>query len=217
MRRCRGRSRSWRRRVERCGIEAEDRSGAGATIAEVLALSSRAGVPAAALLRSEAEEARRDARSEGERKAATLSVTLMLPLGLCILPAFMLLGVAPLLISVDRLHARRHLSARPLISSTGAPPAELRTDAPDRHPAAGSPDNTGAAHPLHWEGRHVMKQWYERMRRQAALEDGAATAEYAIATLAAVGFAGVLVLILRSDEVRGMLTDLIHRALTVAG
>ena len=62
-----------------------------------------------------------------------------------------------------------------------------------------------------------MKQWYERMRRQAALEDGAATAEYAIATLAAVGFAGLLVVILRSDEVRGMLTDLIHRALTVAG
>jgi len=85
---------------QRCGIEVEDRSGAAAVIAEVLALSRRAGVPAAALLRSEAEEARRDARSEGERKAAALSVTLMLPLGLCILPAFMLLGVAPLLISV---------------------------------------------------------------------------------------------------------------------
>jgi tight adherence protein B len=36
----------------------------------------------------------------GERKAATLAVTLMLPLGLCILPAFMVLGVAPLLIAV---------------------------------------------------------------------------------------------------------------------
>lgn len=48
-------------------------------------------------------------------------------------------------------------------------------------------------------------------------EDGAATAEYAIATLAAVGFAGLLVAILRSDEVRGMLTELVHRALTFAG
>jgi tight adherence protein B len=66
----------------------------------VLQLSRRAGVPAAALLRSEAGETRRRARSEGARRAATLSVTLMLPLGLCILPAFMLLGVAPLLISV---------------------------------------------------------------------------------------------------------------------
>lgn len=71
-----------------------------AIIDSVLQLSRRAGVPAAALLRSEAAEARRRARSDGERRAATLSVTLMLPLGLCILPAFMLLGVAPLLIAV---------------------------------------------------------------------------------------------------------------------
>lgn len=69
-------------------------------IDSVLQLSRRAGVPAAALLRSEAAEARRRARSDGARRAATLSVTLMLPLGLCILPAFMLLGVAPLLIAV---------------------------------------------------------------------------------------------------------------------
>ena len=69
-------------------------------IDRVLALSMRAGVPAAELLRSEAEQLRRDARSAGQRRAATLSVTLMLPLGLCVLPAFMLVGVVPLLISV---------------------------------------------------------------------------------------------------------------------
>lgn len=48
-------------------------------------------------------------------------------------------------------------------------------------------------------------------------EEGAATAEYAIATMAAVGFAGLLVVIMRSDEVRGILTDLVQRALTFAG
>jgi Protein of unknown function (DUF4244) len=46
---------------------------------------------------------------------------------------------------------------------------------------------------------------------------GAATAEYAIATMAAVGFAGLLVLILRSDEVRGLLTDLVRNALSIPG
>ncbi|PVE76008.1 DUF4244 domain-containing protein [Microbacterium testaceum] len=46
-------------------------------------------------------------------------------------------------------------------------------------------------------------------------ERGAATAEYAIATMAAVAFAGLLVMIMRSDEVRGILTDLVRRALTV--
>ena len=46
-------------------------------------------------------------------------------------------------------------------------------------------------------------------------ETGAATAEYAIATMAAVAFAGLLVVIMRSDEVRGILTDLVRRALSV--
>ncbi|WP_426996897.1 DUF4244 domain-containing protein [Pseudarthrobacter sp. N5] len=46
-------------------------------------------------------------------------------------------------------------------------------------------------------------------------ESGMATAEYAIATLAAVGFAGLLVFILRSDEVRGFLMNLIRTALAL--
>ena len=48
-------------------------------------------------------------------------------------------------------------------------------------------------------------------------EEGAATAEYAIATMAAVGFAGLLVVIMRSDEVRGILTELVRNALTYGG
>ncbi|WP_347976287.1 DUF4244 domain-containing protein [Microbacterium sp. ProA8] len=50
----------------------------------------------------------------------------------------------------------------------------------------------------------------------SADDAGAATAEYAIATMAAVAFAGLLVVIMRSDEVRGILTELVRRALTVA-
>ncbi|MEY4451921.1 MAG: hypothetical protein RLZZ380_1042 [Actinomycetota bacterium] len=46
-------------------------------------------------------------------------------------------------------------------------------------------------------------------------EQGSATAEYAIATMAAVGFAGLLVVIMRSDEVRKILYDLVMKALTV--
>lgn len=52
------------------------------------------------------------------------------------------------------------------------------------------------------------------------LEDrqaGASTAEYGIVMLAAVGFAGLLVVILKSDEVRGLLLDLIRNALSLAG
>jgi hypothetical protein len=53
--------------------------------------------------------------------------------------------------------------------------------------------------------------------RRARDEEGSATAEYAIATMAAVGFAGLLVVIMRSDEVRGILTDLIRNALSYGG
>lgn len=45
-------------------------------------------------------------------------------------------------------------------------------------------------------------------------ERGAATAEYAIATMAAVGFAGLLVVIMRSDEIKTILFDLVKSALT---
>jgi hypothetical protein len=48
-------------------------------------------------------------------------------------------------------------------------------------------------------------------------DDGAATAEYAIATMAAVGFAGLLVVILKGDAVKDILTDLITRALSFGG
>lgn len=56
-------------------------------------------------------------------------------------------------------------------------------------------------------------------KRIAAVGDdrGAVTAEYAIVILAGVAFAGLLVAILRSDEVRQVLVDLVQNALGSAG
>ena len=59
-----------------------------------------------------------------------------------------------------------------------------------------------------------------RWRQAAAMrhffsDRGTATAEYAIATLAACGFAGVLLALLRSSEVKNLLSGLIKRALSV--
>lgn len=54
-----------------------------------------------------------------------------------------------------------------------------------------------------------------RVRGLLAEDVGMATAEYAIATIAAAGFAGLLVVILRSDEVRGLLTGLVRTALSM--
>ena len=71
-----------------------------AAAAPVVALAERAGAPVAELLRAEAARLRGAARTEGAMRAAALGVRLMLPLGCCVLPAFVLVGVAPLMISV---------------------------------------------------------------------------------------------------------------------
>ena len=66
----------------------------------LLALSRDAGVPAVELLRAAAALARHRARVDGRVRAAALGSRLLLPLGVCVLPAFLALGVAPMLLSV---------------------------------------------------------------------------------------------------------------------
>ncbi|KAA9152062.1 pilus assembly protein TadB [Microbacterium lushaniae] len=73
---------------------------ADSDVDEVLALSRAAGVPAVELLRSSAWLARHRARTDGRLRAARLSSQLLLPLGVCTLPSFLLLGVAPMMLSI---------------------------------------------------------------------------------------------------------------------
>ncbi|MFT4050926.1 MAG: type II secretion system F family protein [Microbacterium sp.] len=72
----------------------------GSDVRETLALSQKAGAPAVELLRAHAADARRRGRTEGRLRAARLGSRLLLPMGLCTLPAFLLLGVGPMLLSV---------------------------------------------------------------------------------------------------------------------
>ena len=57
---------------------------------------------------------------------------------------------------------------------------------------------------------------WARLRRLAVDDRGMSTAEYAIGTVAAAGFAALLYVIFRSDTVVGALTDIIQRALSTA-
>jgi len=50
--------------------------------------------------------------------------------------------------------------------------------------------------------------------RRLARTDGMSTAEYAVGTVAAVGFGGILVKLLTSPEVQQLLFSIIQRALT---
>lgn len=55
------------------------------------------------------------------------------------------------------------------------------------------------------------------MKSKILDDSGAATAEYVVATMAAVGFAALLVGILKSDQVKQLLFDMVTKALTSAG
>lgn len=90
------------------------------------------------------------------------------------------------------------------------PPAPRSAPAPEGvtvlYPTAGEPQRLGRA-----------RQRRAGQRRALILdrEAGMATAEYAIATLAAVAFAALLVAVLGSGEVRSLLMGLIRNALTL--
>ncbi|GAA1740936.1 type II secretion system F family protein [Microcella frigidaquae] len=71
-----------------------------AAIADLAAFSRRAGAPLGELARTEAAELRARARALVGETAEALGVRLMLPLGACILPAFLLIGVVPMLIGL---------------------------------------------------------------------------------------------------------------------
>jgi tight adherence protein B len=74
--------------------------GEDAEVERVLHLARRAGAPAAELLRSAARRERRAARARARSEAAQLGVRLMLPLAVCVLPAFLLLGVMPIVLGL---------------------------------------------------------------------------------------------------------------------
>ncbi|MEN9740106.1 MAG: hypothetical protein RLZ72_372 [Actinomycetota bacterium] len=48
-----------------------------------------------------------------------------------------------------------------------------------------------------------------------SFDRGAVTAEYAIATVAAAGFAGLLAIVLKSGTIQGLLSSLLSSALSV--
>lgn len=67
---------------------------------EALAFTATSGAPSARSLRSQAAQVRRAAYRRAERAAEALSVQLVLPLGLCSLPAFVCWGVLPVVMGL---------------------------------------------------------------------------------------------------------------------
>ncbi|GAA2126131.1 DUF4244 domain-containing protein [Glycomyces algeriensis] len=62
--------------------------------------------------------------------------------------------------------------------------------------------------------RTAKPSWGGKFASRLRGESGMSTAEYAVGTLAAVAFAGVLLKVLTSGPVQSALSDLIERALS---
>lgn len=75
-------------------------AGAFGELRDALAPAYTGGAPSTALLLSLADAHRLSERRAAERAAGKLSVALVVPLGLCSLPAFICLGIVPIIISL---------------------------------------------------------------------------------------------------------------------
>ncbi|NYD77242.1 DUF4244 domain-containing protein [Arthrobacter cupressi] len=120
-----------------------------------------------------------------------------------------------------RVQTITRTAPNPVRQHDGANPGKVATPGTSAQPGTSGPIAEGRAladvvelYPVATDTAGGAPQG-KRRGRLTASELGMATAEYAIATLAAVGFAGVLVVLLRSEEVRSFLLNLIRTALAL--
>jgi pilus assembly protein TadC len=71
-----------------------------ATVADALRPAWESGVAPTVSLRAAAQAAQRSQQEAARLAAARVGVRLVLPLGLCLLPAFILIGLVPVLLSL---------------------------------------------------------------------------------------------------------------------
>lgn len=74
--------------------------GALTELGRALRFAGTTGAPSATIVNAHAAQLRRRRNREAERRAAALGVKLVVPLGLCSLPAFVCLGVIPILVGL---------------------------------------------------------------------------------------------------------------------
>ena len=88
------------------GLADVDRTASGwvAALDDVLLLARDSGVAVAPLLTAAAAEERRRQAADARAAAARLGVRVVLPTGLCLLPAFVLLAIVPLVLALLGVH-----------------------------------------------------------------------------------------------------------------
>jgi len=104
-----------------------------------------------------------------------------------------------------------------LASDRGTRVAKRRSASPHTRRSAPTPNPAPDPIPFTDAGAGGRGPGLARARQLLEDERGAITAEYAVVIMAAVAFAGLLVAIMRSNEIRSMLVELVQNALGTGG
>src|SRR5699024_9819530 len=182
-------------------------AGAVAPAAPVLARATDGGGSVRAALGHAAQRMRSDADAAAVSRAERAAVLVAGPLGLCFLPAFVCLGIVPVVIGLAD-------GMLPGAWPCGARPAPL---IPGRR-----------RHPGHQEGECTMNTRITRPARRlhtallrrfqaiAATDAGMSTVEYAVGTIAAAAFGAVLYTVVSGDSIPDALGGIIEQALNTS-
>lgn len=91
---------AWELGARTAGETTKEAGSSATVLRDALAFAASSGAPSAAVLHAQASQIRRRRAREAERRAAALGIQLVVPLGLCALPAFLCFTVVPLLLAL---------------------------------------------------------------------------------------------------------------------
>ena len=176
--------------------------------------SAQSGAPLSTVLARIAQDMRRDRHAAVEVAARSAGVRAVAPLAACFLPAFLLVGVVPVVASLAGARCcpdRRSTGA----ADVGTCPQRAGHACPtEPRPARWAHDDmtsvpmVGTAAEAAREG-DTMRTMIARFVKE---EEGLSTAEYAVGTVAAAGLGGVLIKLLTSPEVRDLIWSVLSNA-----
>ena len=182
-----------------------------APLGRAMARAQRSGAPVAATVERLADELATSGRAEIEDRARAVGVKAAVPLGVCLLPSFLLLGIVPMVaVLVSELG-----SDLPRQAATRPPQGALRTG----RSTAGSAAVAHAVRPdgeSRWRGRTGGPSRGDPMNKRTD-DDGITTAEYAVGTAAGAGLAGLLYQLLTGGFGDQLLRSLFDHVLGLLG
>ena len=93
-------SQAWGKKISQAYLEPERAVGELLECSSLAGLSRTTGIALVGLLRDRAQQARLASKEDAQIRVEKLAVKLMIPLGVCVLPAFIAIGVLPIVASM---------------------------------------------------------------------------------------------------------------------